>query len=374
LGRVIVSKALTPALAVSSRSTIRRRRDLPIAGEVLVKEGDSVAGDQVVARAQLEGELRLVRVAEILGIPATDLATVLRVREGEQVEEGALLAELRGLWGLFRSTVLSPIAGTIEFISNATGHVGVRAPSMPLNLSAYMRGRVVSVEPQRSVLIEAESTFVQGIFGVGGERLGRISMLPLSAETVISEAHIPERLEGQVLVGGHSPTYGALVKAAKAGAVGFITGSIDDRALTEYVGHDIGVALTGDEDVSMTLIITEGFGSLPISERVLQTLGRINGDFVSLNGATQVRAGAQRPEVVGPMCEAADAHDLRERSLSIGARIRVIRVPYFGAMGVVMDLPHELSRIETGAEVRILVAKLDDGRQVAVPRANVELA
>jgi len=373
LGRVIVSKALTPALAVSSRSTIRRRRDLPIAGEVLVKEGDSVAGDQVVARAQLEGELRLVRVAEILGIPATDLATVLRVREGEQVEEGALLAELRGLWGLFRSTVLSPIAGTIEFISSATGHVGVRAPSMPLNLSAYMRGRVVSVEPQRSVLIEAESTFVQGIFGVGGERLGRISMLPLSAETVISEAHIPERLEGQVLVGGHSPTYGALVKAAKAGAVGFITGSIDDRALTEYVGHDIGVALTGDEDVSMTLIITEGFGSLPISERVLQTLGRINGDFVSLNGATQVRAGAQRPEVIGPMCEAADAHDLRERSLSIGARIRVIRVPYFGAMGVVMDLPHELSRIETGAEVRILVAKLDDGRQVAVPRANVEL-
>jgi hypothetical protein len=368
-----VSKALTPALAVSSRSTIRRRRDLPIAGEVLVKEGDSVAGDQVVARAQLEGELRLVRVAEILGIPATDLATVLRVREGEQVEEGALLAELRGLWGLFRSTVLSPIAGTIEFISNATGHVGVRAPSMPLNLSAYMRGRVVSVEPQRSVLIEAESTFVQGIFGVGGERLGRISMLPLSAETVISEAHIPERLEGQVLVGGHSPTYGALVKAAKAGAVGFITGSIDDRALTEYVGHDIGVALTGDEDVSMTLIITEGFGSLPISERVLQTLGRINGDFVSLNGATQVRAGAQRPEVIGPMWEAVDAHELCERSLSIGARIRVIRVPYFGAMGVVIDLPHELSRIETGAEVRILVAKLDDGRQVAVPRANVEL-
>jgi len=373
LGRVVVSKALTPALAESSRSNTRRRRDLPIAGEVLVKEGDSVTGDQVVARAQLEGELRLVRVAEILGIPATDLATALRVREGEQVEEGALLAELRGLWGLFRSTVLSPIAGTIELISNATGHVGVRAPSMPLNLSAYMRGRVVSVEPQRSVLIEAESTFVQGIFGVGGERLGPISMLPLSAETVIAEAHIPERAEGQVLVGGHSPTYGALVKAAKAGAVGFITGSIDDRALTEYVGHEIGVALTGDEDVSMTLIITEGFGALPISERVLQTLSHINGEVVSLNGATQVRAGAQRPEVIGPMREAVDAHELRERSLSIGARIRVIRVPYFGAMGVVTDLPHELSRIETGAEVRILVAKLDDGRQVAVPRANVEL-
>jgi hypothetical protein len=42
-------------------------------------------------------------------------------------------------------------------------------------------------------------------------------------------------------------------------------------------------------------------------------------------------------------------------------------------MGVIEELPHELVRIETGASVRVLRAKLDDGRQVTVPRANVEL-
>jgi hypothetical protein len=368
-----MSKALTPALAVTCRTTIRRRRDLPIAGEVLVREGDVVAGSQVVARAQLDGELRLVRVAELLGIPTSDLPSALRVAEGDKVEEGTLLAELRGLWGLFRSTVLSPMAGTIEFISSATGHVGVRAPSTPLNLSAYIDGRVVSVEPQRSVIIEAESTFVQGIFGVGGERRGKLRVLPVSADTVVNEEHIPDRAEGEVLVGGHSPNSGALAKAAKGGAVGFITGSIDDRALREYVGYDIGVALTGDENVSMTLILTEGFGSLPVSERVLATLRLIDGEIVSINGATQVRAGAQRPEIIGPMGPAAHGHDSGERSLSVGARIRVIRVPYFGAQGVVTDLPHELAPIETGAFVRVLAATLDDGRQVTVPRANVEL-
>ena len=368
-----MSKALTPALSVTSRTILRRRRDLPIAGDVLVKEGEVVTGSQVVARAQLEGELRLVRVAELLGIPPSDLPTALRVGEGDAVAEGTLLGELRGLWGLFRSTVFSPIAGTVEFISSTTGHVGVRAPSTPLNLTAYIDGRVVAVEPNRSVIIEAESTFVQGIFGVGGERRGRLRVLPVSGDTVLTEEHIPDSAEGEILVGGHSPTSAALAKAARGGAVGCITGSIDDRALREYVGYDIGVALTGDENVSMTLIITEGFGSLPISERVLSTLRSINGAVVSINGATQVRAGAQRPESIGPMSETASRHDSGERSLSRGARVRVIRVPYFGAMGVIEELPHELVRIETGAFVRVLRAKLDDGRQVTVPRANVEL-
>lgn len=368
-----MSKALTPALAVTSRTIIHRRRDLPIAGEVLVTEGDVVIGSQVVARAQLDGELRLVRVAELLGIPASDLPVALRVREGDAVHEGSLLAEIRGLWGLFRSTVISPIAGTIELISTATGHIGVRAPSTPLDLSAYIGGRVVSVVPHRSVVIEAEGAFVQGIFGVGGERLGRLRMLAVPATTQLTELHIPDVAKGEVLVGGHSPTSAALAKAVKAGAVGCITGSIDDRALRDYVGYDIGVALTGDESVSMTLIITEGFGSLPMSERVLATLGAINGEVVSINGATQVRAGAQRPEIIGPMCEAAHREDGRERSLSVGARIRVIRVPYFGVVGTINELPHELVRIETGASVRVLRATLDDGRQVTVPRANVEL-
>lgn len=368
-----MSKALTPALAVSSRTTIRRRRDLPISGEVLVKEGDLVTGSQVVARAQLDGELRLVRAAELLGIPASDLPSALKVGEGDVVAEGSLLAELRGLWGLFRSTIVSPIAGTVELISSATGHVGVRAASTPLNVSAYMDGRVVGIEQNRSVVIEAESTFVQGIFGVGGERRGRLRVLPVPGDTVLTERHIPDSAQGEVLVGGHSPTSAALAKAAKAGAVGCITGSIDDRALREYVGFDIGVALTGDENVSMTLIITEGFGSLPISDRVLSTLLSINGEVVSINGATQVRAGAQRPEIVGPMSETAGICDIRDRSLSLGARIRVIRVPYFGAMGVIEELPHELARIDTGASVRVVRATLDDGRQITVPRANVEL-
>jgi hypothetical protein len=368
-----VSSALTPALAVTSRTTLRRRRELPITGEVLVREGDLVEGTHIVARAHLEGELRLVRAAESLGIPASDLPSVLKVDVGAEVPEGAVLAEMRGLWGLFRSVVVSPIAGTVEFVSSVTGHIGVRAASKPLNLNAYIKGRIVAVDANRSVVIESESTFVQGIFGVGGERLGKVRMLPIGGETKVTEREIPEDVEGAILVGGHSPTIGALRKASRGGAVGFVTGSIDDKALREYVGYDIGVALTGDEPVSMTVIITEGFGVLPMSERVVVTLNRVDGCVASINGATQVRAGAQRPELIAPMVQDVPGVEIGGHTLSVGARIRLIRVPFFGATGAISELPHALERIETGAHVRVLRAVLDDGRQVTVPRANVEL-
>ena len=59
--------------------------------------------------------------------------------------------------------------------------------------------------------------------------------------------------------------------------------------------------------------------------------------------------------------------------LTIGTPIRVIREPYFGALGEVSGLPPELVKVESETLVRVLEAKLQDGRKVVVPRANVEI-
>jgi hypothetical protein len=321
-----------------------------------------------------------VRVAELLGVPHHEALAKLKVTVGSPVQEGEVLAELRGLWGLFRTVVQAPLSGVVEFASESTGHVGIRAPATTFSLSAYIDGIVKQVDGGRGVVIEAEATFIQGIFGVGGERTGTLRMLPIAPDGVVQADHVPVQCAGCILVGGHSPTYEALQKAATCGATGFVTGSIDDITLQKFVGYDIGIALTGDEPISMTLIITEGFGALPMNGRLYEMLSACAGAHASINGATQVRAGALRPEIITTPsinqdgAEAAVSQSQRERGLDVGSRVRLIRVPYFGLHGTIVELPHELVQIESGAHARVAKISLDGStQQVVVPRANLEL-
>jgi hypothetical protein len=374
-----MSVSLTPGLRCSPAIYIEKRRDLPVRGRVLVKVGERVTAQSVVAEAEREGELRLVRVAETLGLAPSDALSRIRVKQGDLVKRGDLLAELKGLWGLLRTTVESPIDGQVEFISHATGHIAIRAPVTRLALTAYIDGIVKRVEPERGVVIGTEATFVQGIFGVGGERDGTVRILSIAPDQIVSASDIPEGCAGEILVGGRSPRIEALRCAAERGAVGFVTASIDDATLRDYVGYDIGIALTGDEPVPMTLIITEGFGSIAMNPRVIELLGAVAGARASINGATQVRAGALRPEIIAPPSDTAGgegrAKEQDQAGLTVGSIVRVIRVPYFGLRAEILELPRELTVIETGAMARVAKARLiESGQVVTVPRANLELA
>ncbi|UCE95522.1 MAG: hypothetical protein JSV51_07300, partial [Candidatus Bathyarchaeota archaeon] len=101
----------------------------------------------------------------------------------------------------------------------------------------------------------------------------------------------------------------------------------------------------------------------------------------SINGATQIRAGVLRPEIVIPQIgtDLREIVDFEERSklfeqgLQIGSPIRIIREPFFGEIGVVSQLPVELQTLDTESGVRVLEAELTDNRKVIVPRANVEI-
>jgi len=370
-----MAQAFTPGLTVSTGITVRKLRELPLAGEVLVKVGDRVSASQEVARAFLPGELYIMRLPEKMGIESFEVVKGLKVKEGDAVEEGTLLCEHAGFFGWLKTRFHSSAKGVIEFISERTGHIGVRSASKPVTLAAYISGEVVAVDPLKSAVIQTTGALVQGIFGVGGERAGTLTLLSVSESQPLEVKDLPSNCQGLVLVGGASASAEVLLEAALRGAAGLVVGSVDDQALKKFVGHDIGIALTGDEKVSMTLIVTEGFGFLPMSARIVELLKEFAGKEVSINGATQVRAGALRPELIVSEV-AASARSVAtqfETGLNIGSMVRLIRVPYFGMRGEVVELPHAMEEIPTGAHARILRARLADGSVVTVPRANVEL-
>jgi hypothetical protein len=180
---------------------------------------------------------------------------------------------------------------------------------------------------------------------------------------------------GKVIVGGSNVTGDALRKASEIGVAGVVVGAIVDRDLIDFLGYDIGVAITGQEDINTSLIVTEGFGTITMAQRTFDLLKSLNGRTASVNGATQIRAGVIRPEVVVPSETAiiGDGNPADGQMLEVGSHIRVIREPYFGILGKVTALPPEPVQIPTGATTRVLEAELADGRNVTVPRANVEI-
>jgi hypothetical protein len=363
--------ALTPTLQVLSTTIIERVRELPLQGEVLVKAGDVVQAEDIVARAELPGELLVIRTPERLGIEVFEAVMGLKVREGDTIEEGQLLCEHVGLFGLFSSRLNSPVAGVVDFFSKSTGHLGIRLSSTILRIKAYLPGTIIKVVDGSSVTIRSECAFVQGVFGVGGPRYGKIHVLEETFDRVVEVADLPEDCSGLVLVGGTHPRLATLQEAAQRGATGFVTGSIDDATLTGYIGHELGIALTGDEEVSMTVVITEGFGVLSMSNRAREVLRAGNGQRVSMNGATQVRAGAVRPEIVLPTQPLGSVSAV-PGALGVGRLVRVIRAPYFGEIGEIVDLPTEPQLLASGARARVAAVALGS-HEVIIPRANLEL-
>ncbi|MFH0939196.1 MAG: hypothetical protein V1899_07945 [Planctomycetota bacterium] len=371
--------AYTPGLKVSADAVVDKIRRLPIKGTVLVKVGEIVEPGTVVARAELPGDLETIRLAERMGMDAEELTGNVKVSVGQIIEKGQLLAEVRGFFGLFHTQVKSSCSGKVEYFTAVTGHLGVRKPPVPIEINAYMSGAVQEVMEGEGVILRTRGAFLQGIFGVGGERQGQIEMVCSAPDEVVTPDSIPKGCAGKVLVGGSLIRADALAKAAEEKAVAVVVGGILDQDLRAYLGYDLGVAITGDEKVPLTLILTEGFGQIRMADRSFDLLRSLQGRSASVNGATQIRAGAVRPEIIVPYTDLAaklsevPAEKSGAGALSVGTPIRAIRDPYFGQLGEVVDLPPEPTRIPTGAIVRVLRMKLNDGRIVEVPRANVEI-
>ena len=339
-----------------------------------MSEGDRVSPETVVARAQLPGILQTVRVGERLGIESNEVPGVVSVKVGDAVTQEQPLAQSKGLFGLFKQRIESDFAGTVEEVSSITGSVLIRERSSPVEIDAYLDGTVVEVLPGEGVVVETRGAMVQGIFGVGGEQRGVLRIaVDRSDRPLVAEA-IRDEDTGRILVGGSEITDGAIRRAEEVGVVGLVGGGLRDEDLVRFLGYDVGVAITGDEAIPLSLVVTEGFGPLAMARRTFDLLRSLEGKAASLNGATQIRAGVIRPEIVVPLTErTTPATEAGSFELVVGTAIRCIREPYFGRLGTVTALPAGLVTLESGTEVRVLRATLENGEEATVPRANVEI-
>lgn len=374
------SRAYTPSLKAKEYYTIKKTRRLPIIGEVLCQEGEKVSHNTIVARTSLPGSLHILNICYELGVDPEDVNKYMLIDEGETIKKGEPLAHYSYFFGLFKETCYSPITGTLEHCSAVTGQAILRELPVPLQLTAYIPGIVTKVLPKEGVEIETTATYIQGIFGIGKENHGKIKMIAKTPDEIAEPDQIGSECKGKILICGSMIQLETLKKAIEVGANGLVIGGIKGKDFKGLLGEDLGVVITGQEEVGITLIITEGFGKMSMRKKTFDLFRKNEGKLACINGATQIRAGVLRPEIIIPSGEnmvdkipRIESENRYSEGLKLGTRIRIIREPFFGALGRVVEFPIDLHRLESESKVRILVADLEDGRKVKVPRANVEI-
>jgi len=346
-----------PETRASSLTTIRRRRILPLAGEVLVYEGQRVEPWDVVARTLVPGGYRIVDIAQALKVEESDVRQCLLKHEGDDVKAGEPIAARRGL---FRRVVRSPVDGFLAAVG--TGRVLVEADTAQMELSAGMRGRVASVTPNWGVTVETVGAVVQGVWGNHREGHGVLKALSDSPSSTLMRENIEVGSQGAVVLAGQGITLEALEFAEEVQVRGIIVGSLKASLLPAV------------QAASFPIVVTEGWGTISMSALVFEMLKSNDGREVSLNGWVRTGWERERPEVVIPLVasEPPSEEPSFDLPLKEGATVRVLRQPYMGATGTVIAFPALPKKLPAGVTLRGAEVELTPDERIFVPFANLE--
>ena len=370
-----MAHSYTPGLKVLKKTIFKKERILPLKGDVLVKSGDQLTPDTIVASTNLPGNVQMLKVSNILNIDPKDVVEALQVKEGQEVKKGDIIAETSGIFGMFKSSVESPVDGTIESISQSTGRVVVREAPIPVEVDAYVSGVVDEVIENEGIVLKSNAAFIQGIFGIAGEKRGDLLLVSSGPGEELTADQITADMKGKILIGGSFLSLDAYKKALSVQVAGIVVGGFNYYDLKAILGYNLGVAITGTEKLNTALIVTEGYGSIPMSEATFSLLKENDGKAASINGATQIRAGVIRPEIVIPIDSGNTDDDSKSKmpeGIQEGSTVRVIRSPNFGKIGKVISLPAELNKMESETMVRVAEINID-GKNILIPRANLEM-
>jgi hypothetical protein len=243
------------------------------------------------------------------------------------------------------------------------GLVLIEAAATTFELRAHMSGQVTNVMPNVGVVITTSGALIQGTWGNGGETEGVLKVLVDNPQKPLRTRAIDVSCHGTVVVGGRLMNQDVLEQAKEAKVRGMIVGSVD-AAMRPFL-----------ESLTFSVMITEGFGDLPMSQNVFSLLHANMGREAILTADTQTRWGAERPEVLIPLRteEALLPEQPMMEPLQVGQQVRVARAPYLGAIGTVADLPVAPESVESGARLPVAAVALEDEETIIVPLANLEL-
>jgi hypothetical protein len=346
----------SPVTHILPVATIRRTRLLPAPGKVLVRKGQKVDSGDVIAEALVSPEHLLLEVARGLGISASKADAIIERQVGETVVEGDVIA---GPVGFGRRIYRAPKAGRVVLVGG--GQVLLELNSRPFELKAGIPGVVMALVDEFGAQIETSGALVQGVWGNRRSGVGLLQNLARSPKDLLSRDRLDVSHRGAVVMGAVCQSGEVLEMAAEIPLRGLILASIPSSLIPLA------------EKMPYPIILTEGFGEIPMSSPAYRLLTTNEKREVVLAAEAWDRLDGTRPEIIIPLPTSGAPFPVETDVFSPGQQVRVLSPAQRGTVGEITALPSGLAELSNGVRAYAAQIRLESGEEILLPLANIEV-
>ncbi len=348
---------IAPVVHILPLTKIRRERLLPVPGKVLVRRGQKVGTNDVIAEAMLNPEHVLLNIARGLGLPEADADRHLKCRAGMQVAQGDVLA---GPVGVAKRVMRAPKDGRV--IVAGGGQVLLELDTPPFEVKAGMDGVVLALMGEHGAVIEAVGALIQGVWGNGRIEFGLMDAKLDSPNDEITPNTLDVSMRGSIILGGYCDDVEVLKTAASLPLRGLVLSSMD-AALIPWA-----------ERMRLPVIVIEGFGRRSLNLAAFNLLSTNERREVCLNAQPWDVYTGNRPEIVIPLPHSSEPElPLEADTFKVGQNIRVISPPHLGDHGSIIDLLEGVIPMPSGISTSAAKIQLDSGEKAVLALANLEI-
>jgi hypothetical protein len=341
---------------ISPITTVRRKRVLPVSGQVIVLKGQKVNATDTIAEANLYPKHVMFNIARGLKVSEDLSDQYIKYEVGERIVKGDVIA---GPAGFIQRAIRSPYTGRIVLASQ--GHVMVEVENPPFEMKAGISGEVLELIPDRGIVVETTGALIQAVWGNEKINQGSLVLRSDAPDQVLTVKHLDKNLREKIVVSGYCDNERVLKKAARLQISGLILSSMTPSL----------IPLAGE--IQVPIVLTDGFGRIPMNLLAFELLSTNENRDASINSEFSDRNSGTRPEIVIPLDSSEDVPELQDVAFfSPGKRVRIVSSPHTGEIGTLQKL-NGLVEMPNGLKMEAAEICFDSGETVVIPLENLEV-
>jgi len=338
-------------------TTIVRKRMLPCDGRILAGIGQIVDPPDVVAEAVIGYKHLILDIAKGLYVSPRRAAAFIKVKRGQRVLQGDVLAESNGF---LAHEVKAPTDGRIVALGG--GKLILESGGSPIELLAGIHGMVTEIIPERGVVIRSTGSIIQGLWGNGRLDTGVMMSIMDQADEVFDPTRLDVSVRSSIILGGYVDNPTVFKIASELPVRGLILASISPGLLPLA------------EQLPYPVILLDGFGRRPINSSAYKLLSTNIRRIITLNAVAYNRQIGDRPEIFISLPVSQDPPEPRELETFLPEQtVRVISLTRPSRIGCLVKISPNPVMLPNGLRVRTAEVQLETGEQILVPLTNLEV-